>query len=66
MFSLQKIVDIFLISAQNIDCGYTLEPSGQNRPEAIVMSTHNLYFGANVRKVGIPLHTPVSLYQIGF
>ena len=27
------------------------------------MSTHNLCFGAKIRKIGIPLHTPVSLYK---
>ena len=37
-----KIFDIFLIFAQNIDCGYTLE--------AVLTSTHNLYFGAKIRK----------------
>ena len=35
-----KNLDIFLIFAQNIDCGYTLEP-----PQLLV-STHNLCFGA--------------------
>ena len=45
--------DIFLIFAQNIDCGYTLEPP------------HNLCFGAKIRKIGIPLHTPVLLYKSG-
>ena len=43
--------DIFLIFAQNIDCGYTC--------------THNLCFGAKIRKIGIPLHTPVLLYKSG-
>ena len=27
------------------------------------MSTHNLCFGAKIRKIGIPLHTPVLLYK---
>ena len=49
-----KNFDIFLIFAQNIDCGYTLEPLG----EAVLTSTHNLCFGA---KIGIPLHTPVFM-----
>ena len=31
--------DIFLIFAQNIDCGYTIS-------EAVLMSTHNQCFGA--------------------
>ena len=29
------------------------------------MSTHNLCFGANIRKIGKPLHTPVLLYKNG-
>ena len=29
------------------------------------MSTHNLCFGANIRKIGIPLHIPVFLYKVG-
>ena len=35
-----KNSDIFHISAQNIDCGYSLEPLG----EAVQTSTHNLCF----------------------
>ena len=57
-----KIIDIFLIFAQNIDCGYTLEPP--HLAEAVLTSTHNLCFGAKIRKIGIPLHTPVLLYNI--
>ena len=34
-----KILIFFHISAQNIDCGYSLEP-----PEAVLTSTHNLCF----------------------
>ena len=29
------------------------------------MSTHSLRFGAKIRKIGIPLHTPVLLYKSG-
>ena len=43
---------IFLIFAQNIDCG-------------VLTSTHNLCFGAKIRKIGISLHTPVLLYKSG-
>ena len=52
-----KNFDIFLIFAQNIDCGYTLEPP-----------RHNLCFGAKIKKkIGIPLRTPVLLYKtVGF
>ena len=49
----QKKFDIFLIFAQNIDCGYTMP------------STHNLCFGAKLRKIGKPLHTPILLYESG-
>ena len=48
--------DIFLIFAQNIDCGYTYQ---------LIVSTHNLCFEAKIRKIGIPLHTPVLLYKSG-
>ena len=38
---------IFLISAQNIDCGYSLEPP---RIEAVLTSTHNLCFEQKFEK----------------
>ena len=68
-----NIFDIFLIFAQNIDCGYTLEPprrGGSNEyPQSmfwvVLTSIHNLCFGAKIRKIGIPPHTPVFLYKIG-
>ena len=47
----RKNFDIFLIFAQNI--------------EAVLTSTHNLCFGAKIRKIGLPLHTPVLLYKSG-
>ena len=40
-----KFLNIFLIFAQNIDCGYTLEPP------------HNLCFGAKIRR---KKYTPVN------
>ena len=33
--------------------------------EAVLTSTHNLCFGAKIRKIGIPLHIPVLLYKSG-
>ena len=33
--------------------------------EAVLTCTHNLCFGAKIRKIGIPLHTPVLLYKSG-
>ena len=44
--SLDKNSDIFHISAQNIDCGFLLEPPW----EALILSTHILCFGAKIRK----------------
>ena len=38
-----KNSDIFLISAQNLDCGYSLEPPRRGY-EAVLTSTHNLGF----------------------
>ena len=53
--------------AQNIDCGYSLEPpqrGGSNEyPQSMFWS--NLCFGAKIRKISIPLHTPVLLYKSG-
>ena len=45
-----KNLDIFLICAQN---------------KAVLTSTHNLCFGAKIRKIGIPLQTPFFLYESG-
>ena len=44
-----KFLDIFLIFAQNIDCGYTLEPPPRSKK----------------KKICIPLHTPVLLNKSG-
>ena len=63
-FSAKKF-HVFLIFAQNIDCGYTLEPPRRGGSKAVLTSTHNLCFGAKIRKIGIPLHTPVLLYTSG-
>ena len=39
--------------------------STHNLSEAVLTGTHNLCFGAKIRKIGIPLHTPVLLYKGG-
>ena len=52
-----KICDVFNIFAQNIDCVYMI----QN----LCFGTHNLCIGVKIRKIGIPLHTPVLLYKSG-
>ena len=49
---LDKISDIFVhISAQNIDCGYALEPPQRG---GFLTSTHNLCFWAEIRKLYTP------------
>ena len=50
--------DIFLIFAQNIDCGYTLEPPRRGGSNEYPQSM----FGAKIRKIGIPLQPPVFFY----
>ena len=57
----RKKNDIFNTFAQKIHCGYTLEPFA----EAVLTSTHNVCFGSKIRKLGIPLQTPVLLYKSG-
>ena len=66
----------FLFLLQNIDCEYSLElphrggsyeyPQSMFLGEAVLTSTHNLCFGAKIRKIGcIPLQTPFFLYKGG-
>ena len=50
----------FLFLLQNIDCGYSLEPPHGGGVEAFLTNTHNLCFGAKIRKIAVPLHTPVA------
>ena len=38
----------------------------QQNCEAVLTSTHNLCFGAKIRKIGIPLHTPVCYIKVGY
>ena len=53
-FSDKKNSDIFHISAQNIDCGYSLEPP--RLAEAVLTSIHNLFW-AEIRKI---MYTPLN------
>ena len=41
----------FFFFAQNIHC------------EVVLTSTHNVCFGSEIKKVGIPLYTPVLLHK---
>ena len=57
----KKNFAIFLILAQNRDCGYTLEPArrgGSNEYPQFMFWSKN-------KKIGIPLQTPVLLYKSG-
>ena len=53
------IFDIILIFAENIDCGYTLESPRRGGSNEYPQSM----FSAKIRKIGIPLQTPVLLYK---
>ena len=55
-----KNYNIFLIFAQNIDCGYTLEPR-----EAVLTSTHNLCFRAKIRKNVYPCTPQFHYIKVG-
>ena len=37
----------------------------QNIHYAVLTSSHNVRFGSKIRKLGIPLQTPVFLYKSG-
>ena len=56
-----KFFDIFLIFAQNIDCGYTLEPPQR----AVLTSTHNLCFGAKLEKYVNPSKPHFFYIKVG-
>ena len=55
----QKNFDIFVIFAQNIDCGYTLEPPRRGE------YPQSMFWSKKKKKIGIPLHTPVLLHENG-
>ena len=48
-----KNVTFFLIFAQNIDCGYTLN--------AVLTCIHNLCFRAKIRKVNTPVNPSFTI-----
>ena len=53
-----------IIHYENMPMQYT-EIFKVVKNEAVLTSTHNLCFGAKIRKIGIPLQTPVLLYKSG-
>ena len=56
-----KYFDMFLIFAQNIDCGYTLEPRF-----AVLTCTNNLCFRAKVRKNVYPCYPQFYYIKVGY
>ena len=59
--SLEEKKDLFSIFAQNIDCGYTLEPACRGSYDEYPQS---MFWNKN-KKTSIPLYTPVLLYKSG-
>ena len=57
-----KNCDVFLIFAQNIVCGYTLD----RLSEAVLPSTHNLCFGAKIRKNVYPCKPEFYYIKVGY
>ena len=53
----QNVFDTFLIFAQNIDCGYTLEPPQYEYPQSMFWSKN--------KKKTYTLQTPFLLYKSG-
>ena len=56
------------ILKDNTKCQWNTTTTSKNLfiiVDAVLTSTHNLCFGAKIRKIGIPLHTPVLLYKSG-
>ena len=43
----------FHISAQNIDCGYLLEPPRRGDAEAVLTSIHNICFLSRNKKINV-------------
>ena len=48
--------------AQNIDCGYTLEPPHRGGSNEYQQS---MLWSKKIRKIGIPLHTPFVSIKVG-
>ena len=57
--SFSEIVFLFLLKTQIVGTPY------KRLTEAVLTSTYNRCFGAEIRKIGIPLHTSVLLYKSG-
>ena len=56
-FGLKNKRIVFSVYVQNIDCGYTLDPSSNEYPQSM--------FWARYKKNCLQLYTPVSLHKSG-
>ena len=59
---IKNVFTFFLFLLKTQDCGYTLEPPHRGG----FNEYHDLCFGAKIRKIGIPLHTPVFYIKVGY
>ena len=57
-----KKFDIFRILAQNIDCGYSLEPPRRGGSQT---STHNLFWSKNKKNMYTPAYPNFSILKWG-
>ena len=58
-----KNVDIFLIFAQNIDCGYTLELP---RRGSSYEYPHSMFWSKNKKNRFTPAYPSLTIYKVGF
>ena len=58
-----KFLDIFFIFAQNIDCGYTLEPPRRGGSNEYPQS---MFWSKNEKKQVYPPQTPFFYIKVGF
>ena len=61
-FKIRIQFDIFLIFAQNIDCGYTLEPPRRGGSNEYPQSS---FWGKDKKKRYTPMNSNFALYQSG-
>ena len=60
-----KVVKIENFPLKKFDIFFYFSSKHRLWAEAVLTSTHNLCFEAKIRKIGLPLQTPVLLYKSG-
>ena len=61
----QYVTAPFRIITKTCPCNIQVKKENFHQKIFDIFLTHNLCFGAKIRKIGIPLHTPVLLYKSG-